>query len=269
MKTVVNGSMHSYEMLGSGPHVTLLHSVGLSTREGWRNQIPVLSRQYAVLTYDIRGLGESERGSEPLGVQTFVKDLEALLAGLEIEETVLIGASVGGSIGQAFTAEHPEIVQGLILVSTTCKLPAESAAISRERNQRIRNEGMGIAVDEQIERQFSGEFQEAFPDTMAWYRSHYIANDPETYIAIMENMASLDLCERLRTLRCPTLIITGEDDMSPVRGRLPGESAKMLQNLIPGSRVVFIPEARHYPHIDHPELFNETVMSFLTEISNR
>ncbi len=87
MKTVVNGSMHSYEVVGSGPHVTLLHSVGLSTRKGWRNQIPVLSEQYTVLSYDIRGCGESERGAEPLGIEPFDRDLEALLATLNIKKT--------------------------------------------------------------------------------------------------------------------------------------------------------------------------------------
>lgn len=269
MKIVVNGATHSYEVLGSGPYVTLLHSVGLSTREGWRNQIPVLSKQYKVLTYDIRGLGESERGREPLGVQTFVKDLEALLSTLGIKKTVLMGASLGGWIAQAFTVERPEMVQGLILVSTTCKMSAEGVAKIRERNGRIRAGGMEVAVDGQIKTQFSDEFMRTSPHIIAWYRSHYLANDPETYIAIMEDLASICLCEGLRSVRCPTMIVTGEDDMSSVRGRLPLESAKMLHNLITGSQLVIIPKARHYPHIDHPELFNETVRSFLMEISNR
>lgn len=263
---VLNNALHVYEVRGRGPHVTLLHTVGLSTREGWRSQIPDLSRQHTVLTYDIRGLGESERGTEPLGVQTFARDLEALLGALGVEETVLMGASLGGSIAQAFTAAHPEMVRGLILVSTTCKMSAEGAARLRERSERVRIAGMQVAVDAQIKTQFSEDFIRSRPDLISWYRSHYLANDPEVYMTIMEDQASLDLCGQLRDIRCPTLIITGGNDLSPVRGREPVESAKRLHELIPNSQLVVIPEARHYPHIDHPDLFNEAVLSFLSSI---
>lgn len=264
MRISINGALHSYELTGSGPNVTLLHTVGLSTRQGWCNQLPVLSKRYRVLTYDIRGLGESELGTERLGVRTFVRDLEALLVALEIKETVLVGASLGGSIAQAFTVAHPEMVQALVLVSTTCKIPSEGVARLRERNERIRLGGMRVAVDEQIHRQFSPEFIRANPDVIDWYRAHYLANDPEAYIAIMEDQAILDQCEKLTTIQCLTLIITGEDDASPVRGRLPRESASMLRSLLPQSRLVVIPHARHYPHIDHPELFNLALLAFLS-----
>lgn len=265
-KTQVNDCLHVYEIAGRGLHVTLLHTVGLSTREGWRNQVGCLSRRYAVLTYDIRGLGESERGTEPLTVETFKKDLLALLDALEIQRTALIGASLGGSIAQAFAIEYPERVRGLVLVSTTCKLAAEGAAKLRQRNQRILKSGMQVAVDGQIETQFSAAFIHSHPEVISWYRSHYLANQPQHYAEIMEDQARLDLCDGLRSLRCPTLIITGAEDLSPVRGREPLESAQNLRDLIPGSRLSVIPGSRHYPHIDRPDLFNETVLSFLGDL---
>lgn len=265
-KIQVNDCRLVYKIAGSGPHVTLLHTVGLSTREGWRNQIGSLSRRYAVLTYDIRGLGESERGTEPLTVETFKKDLLALLDALRIQRTVLIGASLGGSIAQAFAIDYPERVHGLVLVSTTCKFTAEGAARLRERNQRILKSGMQVAVEGQVEAQFSEAFIHSHPEVISWYRSHYLANQPQHYTEIMEDQARLDLCEGLRGLRCPTLIITGAEDRSPVRGREPLESAQKLRELIPGSRLTVIPESRHYPHIDRPDLFNETVLLFLEDL---
>lgn len=265
-KIQVNDCRLVYESAGSGPHVTLLHTVGLSTREGWRSQIGFLSRRYTVLTYDIRGLGESERGTEPLSVKIFKKDLLALLDALEIRRTALIGASLGGTIAQAFAIEYPERVRGLVLVSTTCKFTPEGAARLRARNQRILESGMQVAVDSQIETQFSAAFIESHPEVISWYRSHYLANQPQHYTEIMEDQARLDLCEGLRGLRCPTLIITGAEDRSPVRGREPLESAQKLRELIPGSRLTVIPESRHYPHIDRPDLFNETVLSFLEDL---
>jgi pimeloyl-ACP methyl ester carboxylesterase len=265
-KIRINGCLHVYEIVGSGPHVTLLHTVGLSTREGWRNQIGPLSRRYTILTYDIRGLGESEGGAGPLTVETFAKDLVALLDALEIHRTALIGASLGGAIAQTFAIDHPERVRGLVLVSTTCKFAAEAAAKLRDRNQRILKSGMQVAVDAQVETQFSEPFIQSYPEVISWYRSHYLANRPQHYVEIMEDQARLDLCERLRSLRCPTLIVTGADDLSPVRGREPLESAHRLRDLISGSRLSVIPGSRHYPHIDRPDLFNETVFSFLQNL---
>ena len=263
---VVNETRHAYEVSGTGPHVTLLHTVGLSTRQGWRNQVPVFAQYFAVLTYDIRGLGKSERGGKELGVRSFAEDLHALLSSLGIGKTVLIGASLGGSIAQAFAAAHPEAVRGLVLVSTTCKMSLEGATRLRERNQRIRSAGMKVAVDAQIRAQFSEGFIRDRPETIDWYRSHYLANDPAAYMEIMEDQATLDLSEQIRHIRCPTLIVTGADDLSPVRGREPGESARLLHDSIPGSQLLVIPGARHYPHIDHPDLFNEAVLSFLNSI---
>jgi 3-oxoadipate enol-lactonase len=265
-KIQVNDCRLVYKIAGSGPHVTLLHTVGLSTREGWRNQIGCLSRRYTVLTYDIRGLGESERGSEPLSVETFKKDLLALLDALEIRRTALIGASLGGTIAQAFAIEYPERVRGLVLVSTTCKFAVEGSAKLRERSQRILTSGMQVAVDGQIETQFSAAFIHSHPEVISWYRAHYLANRPQHYVEIMEDQARLDLCAGLPSLRCPTLIITGAEDLSPVRGREPLESAQKLRELIPGSRLSVIPGSRHYPHIDHPDLFNETVLLFLENL---
>ena len=68
------------------------------------------------------------------------------------------------------------------------------------------------------------------------------------------------------TVAIGSLIVTGADDLSPVRGREPGESARLLHDSIPGSQLLVIPGARHYPHIDHPDLFNEAVLSFLNSI---
>src|SRR3954463_2966501 len=89
-----------YDRVGEGPDLTLLHSVGLSTREGWRYQIPALAENFRVLSFDFRALGQSERGSRPPHVQTFVEDLENLLAELKISRTVVMGISLGGFVAQ-------------------------------------------------------------------------------------------------------------------------------------------------------------------------
>ena len=267
MEIEIRGHRCVYERVGRGPDLTLLHSVGLSTRQGWREQIAALGEHFTVLTFDFRGLGDSSRGGEPLGVATFRQDLEALLGGLGITRTALMGVSLGGFVAQATALARPDLVSALVLVSTTCRIFAGNEARRTERNRRIRAEGMKAAADHQIESHFPKDFQAARPDLTAWYHSHYLANDPENYIAIMEDLGRFDCCDRLGAIACPTLIVAGDQDATSVAGRAPLDSARTLHQHIPGARLEVIEGANHYPQLDHTDAFNRIVLDFLkTEI---
>jgi 3-oxoadipate enol-lactonase len=259
----IRGHRCVYDRVGSGPDLTLLHSVGLSTREGWRSQIPLLSQHFTVLSYDFRGLGQSERGAGPLGVDTFVRDLEELLRQRGIVRTALMGVSLGGFVAQEFAIRNPDAVPSLVLVSTTSRIYEGHAARRTERNEKIRQRGMAAAADHQLAGHFPAAFADANPDVMAWYRGHYLANDPATYIEIMDDLGRFDSRERLAMIRCPTLIVAGGDDASSVAGREPLDSARTLNRLIAGSELTVIPEAFHYPQIDHAEAFNARALEFL------
>jgi 3-oxoadipate enol-lactonase len=261
---MIRGHRCVYDCAGDGPWLTLLHSVGLSTRQGWRNQIASLTRHFKVLSFDFRGLGESGRGAEPPGVKTFTHDLAALLDHFGVTSTAVVGVSLGGFVAQAFALEQPERVAALVLVSTTNKIFAGHAGRREERNRKIRQQGMTAAADHQLASHFPAEFVAAHPEVMDWYKGHYLANDPETYIAIMEDLGRFDSTERLGAIRCPTLIVAGGADDSSVAGRQPLDSANRLHGLIPGSRLVVIEGAHHYPQIDHAAEFNGRVLDFLT-----
>ena len=253
-----------YDLVGRGPPVTLLHSVGLSTREGWREQIAPLSEHFTVLSYDFRGLGQSEKGNQPLGVATFADDLVALLAALGIARTALMGVSLGGFVAQQLALARPDLVSALVLVSTTCRIFAGNEARRADRNRRIRAEGMAAAAEHQVESHFPPDFAAARPDLMDWYKSHYVANDPDSYIAIMEDLGRFDVCGRLGAIACPTLIVAGDRDATSVAGRRPLDSAETLHRRIAGSRLQVIEGANHYPQLDHTKEFNRTVIDFLS-----
>ena len=263
MQISIRGHACVYERVGQGPDLTLLHSVGLSTRSGWREQIAPLAAHFTVLTYDFRGLGESGKGAEPLGVETYRQDLAALLAALGIARTALMGVSLGGFVAQASALARPDLVSALVLVSTTCRIFAGNEARRAERNRRIRAEGMQAAASHQIESHFPPALQAARPDLMEWYRRHYLANDPENYIAIMEDLGRFDCCDRLGAIDCPTLIVAGDQDATSVAGRAPLDSARILEQRIPGARLAVIEGANHYPQLDHTAEFNRTVLDFL------
>ncbi len=263
MQIEVNGTRLTYELQGRGPAVTLVHSIGLSTRHGWREQVPVLARQYTVLSYDIRGLGESEPGTAPLTVDTFVEDLVEVLARLKITRTALLGISLGGIIAACTASRHPDLVSALVMVSAPARQTPEGARRLKRRNELIAAQGMAVAVDEQIATHFSPEFAAAHSDLMDWYRATYLANDPDVYRRIMDHLSELDITADLGRIRCPTLVVAGEDDEPSVTGRAKLEGARLVQERIPGAELFGVPGARHYPQLDHPSEFNDRVEAFL------
>lgn len=269
MEINILGHSCSYQLYGEGAPITLLHSVGLSTREGWREQIPFLEKTHRVLSYDFRGLGQSTRGDGPMGVDAFVDDLKALLDHLNHKPTVLMGVSLGGFVAQKFALTYPEEVKALILTSTTCRINPDNEARRQERNRRIRAEGMACAVDYQIKSHFPDAFLAANPDIEPWYRKHYVANDPESYIEIMQDLGRFNLCDQLDGIACPTLIVAGGADATSVAGKAPLESAHLLQKSIRNAELEIIPQANHYPQIDSSQDYNTRIRRFLAKLEER
>ncbi len=267
-KASIRGADCAFELEGQGPPLVLIHSVGLSTRQGWRAQAPVLAQTHRVVTYDIRGLGQSEAGVEPLGVATFARDLGGLMDHLGIERAVVMGVSLGGFIAQAFTIAHPERVSALVLASTACRILVGNSGARAARNAKIREHGMKVAAGPQLDSHFTKDFRKAHPEVMQWYRDHYCANDPEHYIAIMEDLGRFDCCGALGAIACPTLIIAGAEDTGPVAGAVPGENARLLAQRIPGARLEMVAGAHHYPQIEQPQAFNQLVTAFLAGLGD-
>lgn len=66
---------------------------------------------------------------------------------------------------------------------------------------------------------------------------------------------------RLEEFRAPAIVILGGEDFAPAH-----DIAEALATRIPGPRKVIIPDAGHHPNLEHPALFNETVLEFLRAV---
>src|SRR5690349_11445569 len=104
----------SFESVGSGPCVVLIHGFGLDRRM-WAPQIGPLSGECRVVSYDCRGFGRSSR---PSGPYSHADDLHALLERLRIPGAHLVGLSMGGRIALAYASRHPERVESLVLFAS-------------------------------------------------------------------------------------------------------------------------------------------------------
>ncbi len=104
-----------YVIGGSGPPVVLLHGFP-NTWYAWREVMPRLAERHTVIAVDLRGLGDSEPGTQPNDVPTGADDLHALVGDLGLSPVMLAGQDWGGSTGFAFAAAYPQDARCLVVI---------------------------------------------------------------------------------------------------------------------------------------------------------
>lgn len=105
----------AYDSYGSGPPLVLVHPEWMN-RAVWEPQLETLAAAHQVIAYDMRGHGASTAGSLPYA---HMDDLATLLDRLELEQVVLVGQGLGGSVARALAIEQPDRVRGLALLGAT------------------------------------------------------------------------------------------------------------------------------------------------------
>ena len=111
-----------YQVQGEGYPIVLIHGFG-SKKESFMAQIPALSHEFKVISFDNRGSGKSARPNIPYTMEMFVDDIKGLLEYLEIDKAHLIGLSLGGMIGLNYVLKYPNTVNKLVLINTLAQLP--------------------------------------------------------------------------------------------------------------------------------------------------
>src|SRR5437868_7290133 len=111
----INGASLYYETAGAGEALVMLHGHLLDSRQ-WDDQFAAFGGTHRVVRYDERGFGQS---TLPPAAFSHADDLFQLMQFLELPHAVLMGCSNGGSICLDFALQHPEMVDGLILVDNS------------------------------------------------------------------------------------------------------------------------------------------------------
>lgn len=116
-----DGAMIEYAVRGAGERTPVLatHGYGESGRM-WDANVPALTRDRMLITWDVRGHGSSDAPEDPAAYthEACLADMTALLDASGAERAVLCGMSLGGFLSLRFHLEQPDRVAGLMLVDT-------------------------------------------------------------------------------------------------------------------------------------------------------
>ena len=116
-KKIINDICINYELEGEGKTIVFVHGLSDSLVY-WKVLTETLKKDYQTLIYDLRGHGESTDDDRNTTIDLYQEDLYQLLNALNIEDAVFIGLSLGGNVILDLAVNHPEMVKGLIVMSS-------------------------------------------------------------------------------------------------------------------------------------------------------
>ncbi|HTM61547.1 MAG TPA: alpha/beta fold hydrolase, partial [Burkholderiales bacterium] len=123
--------------------------------------------------------------------------------------------------------------------------------------ERVAKDGMAAVLDTAIGRMFPPEFAQKHPDTIAARKTALGKVDPQCFARACLALASMDLSEKAKQIRNPTLVMCGALDQTTAPAL-----ARDLAEKIPGARYEEIPDSGHCPMLEQPEQLVSRILDF-------
>jgi len=231
----IDGIEFYYELHGSaGPHLMLICGLG-SHLDAWDVElVETLSPETRLVLFDNRGSGRSDKPDIEYSIPMLADDAANLLDALGVTRAHILGASMGGMIAQEFALRHPDKTANLILCCTASggehMVPPEQEVIQTL----ARVDGL---TPEEIWRKnqplsFTKEFIENNRDWLEkkMRRELPYTSPPFSFKRQMTAALYHDSYERLSEITCPTLVMTGTEDIL-----IPPRNSELIASRIPGA----------------------------------
>lgn len=260
MQIQANGISVNYAVEGpeDGPVVVLSHSLAANLAM-WDWQMPVLGN-YRVVRYDTRGHGGTDAPAGDYTLDILADDLFGLLDAFDLDAVHYVGLSMGGMIGQAAALKDQGRFLSLALCDTSSVIPLGGKNAWIERIDAAKVGGMEPLVPSTIERWFSPGYQDTSSVEVDKIREMIRSTPVDGFCGCCHAIMGLNLTDQLSAITVPTLLIVGEDDPGT-----PVAAHEVIHENIDGSKLVILPDARHFSNVEQQDAFNKVLAEFLAE----
>jgi pimeloyl-ACP methyl ester carboxylesterase len=252
--------MLSYTRRGGGIPIVFVHAFPLS-RLMWEGEIAFFEKNFQPLSVDMPGYGDSFSPKTKISMAEMAEALNSLLSEIFSDEKVILcGLSMGGYVLFEFMRKYGDRSRALILAATRAAADSPKARDNRFKMiEQVEVKGRAAAAEMMLPKLLGKTTQQNRPDLVEKVRSLIMKNKSEGIIAAQRGMADrLDSTELLPHIKCPVLVIAGEEDAA-----IPLEEMKAMKEKIPLSRFEAIPKAGHLVNLEQPEAFDKAVINFL------
>ena len=239
--------------------LVLIHAFPLNARM-WEAQLEQADRGWRVIAPHLRGFDGATGDPAASSVDDYAADTIDLLDALHVHEAVVGGLSMGGYVAFAMFRHAPRYFQGLILADTKSQADTAEAVEGRKRMLKLVEEkGPAAIADEMIPKLLGETTRRTRMDIVDQIQALVMANSTAAIAgALRALMTRPDSTPLLSAIRCPTLILVGDEDTVT-----PPPLAEELHRGIAGSERVIIPAAGHVSNLEQTIAFNAALARFL------
>jgi pimeloyl-ACP methyl ester carboxylesterase len=260
----------NYVSLGDGPGPPVLFVHGLDGNwQNWLENLPRTAQERRVVALDLPGHGRSEMPREDISISNYAEVVDEFCQQLGLGQVVCVGNSMGGFIAAELAIRVPERVERLVLAAaagiTVTKLRSAPiltvARVTGAIATRTAARNREVAVRPRLKHYvLAGVFRHPTRLRPELLYEVIQGAGADGFHDALEALLGYDFTDGLPQIRCPTLMIWGEDDLL-----VPVEDADEFERLIPHSRKLVFEDTGHVPMIERPETFNQQLLEFLAE----
>jgi len=257
-----------YEQYSRGPNLVLLHGFSLNSLM-WEPHREFFEDRFRVTLIDLRGFGKSGVGDR-WSHEVMAEDVWQLLKHLKIEKATIVGFSMSGPTAMGLAIDHPDLITGLILVSSI--LPLAGKRTTEAERKEIASD-MAVLETEGIEAWAKnagildgvvmGPLFERNPGIKPLWERIISRNEAENLAKVLKlKMANkpLNWRSQLGEIKSPTLIVAGEKDSSFV------DASRNLSRRIPNSELMIMKDSGHMLSLENPKSFASVLIDFIDEV---
>lgn len=254
-----------YLEAGEGRPLVLLHAFPLSA-EQWLPQLARVPPGWRFVAPDLRGFGgpppEPVMDGE-ITMDTHASDVFELMAHLDMPSAVVCGLSMGGYVAMAMVRKASERLRGLLLADTRAAADSEEGRVNRDRMLvRLSEGGPRAIADDMLPKLLGATSAREQPDLGEALRRTIEETHPEGIAAGLRALKRRpDSTESLRQLRCPVLVVVGDEDVIT-----PPAEAQELHALVDGAQLARIHGAGHLSNLESPAEFNHILADWVASL---
>jgi pimeloyl-ACP methyl ester carboxylesterase len=274
VEVLLHGQRVNFTIAGQGPAVVLVHGVAGRAAQ-WDQTVRLLAASHTVVAPDLLGHGESAKPRGDYSLGAHASGIRDLLVGLNIERASIVGHSLGGGIAMQFAYQFPERCERLVLVSSgglgeevhpmlrAATLPGAEFVLPVVAHPRL---VQSAAI---LPRALGKLGLRTGPDLNEIARGYQSLANAEARSAFIHTLRGVidptgqrvSATDRLYLAsKMPSLVVWGGRDRI-----IPVAHARPAHEGMPGSRLELFEDAGHFPQLDDPLRFGQTLESFLGE----
>ena len=263
--TLSQGERIWYRKTGAGPPLLQIHGSAFGHRN-FEKMTPLMAEHFEVIDFDLPGYGDSVGSPRPGGMHGLAEQVYDFIRETGYERVHLHGTSFGAMIGFCLAANHPQVVDHLVL---SCFLARYDNAARMMRNTWKRaavDSGMDAVADLTAVAGFARSFYdraeaEAQLQSM---RDAFLKTEPAAFVAGTQTIEKTDLSDLAARIAAPTLLLAGdEDNMTPFSPAASGVGMATIAGQMSNCETRMLEQCGHYLVIEQPELASRYIAGFI------